>query len=276
MELLIGSALAAQDLDAPVHGRLVDGYLLEQGGQFPVLFDVLGVPVHGRRADDLQLVLGQEFLQVRKDAVQQGLAVLHPVEVLDDQHRLGAADQGFRHFLETVFDFAFVAHALAQGDEVQFEQFRLLQAGRPLPVDACPEQRLDQAGLADAPVTDDKDVGAVFPGHHVDHGTDFVHQADDRRVRKGIQHRDAVFGGLRGDFPARSGCLRGNGRGSGAGRNRGQHLLHPERHRPQLLGRKAHAGADQGGQDRFRHQSVDAAAFAEVRRFLDDGLRLAG
>ena len=88
MEFLVGRTLVLQDFDCLLLRRLLDGDFLEECRELLVFLNILGISVDGRSADDLNLILGQELLEVGEDAVQYRLLILDAVEVLDDEHRL--------------------------------------------------------------------------------------------------------------------------------------------------------------------------------------------
>ena len=126
---LVAVAQAAQDLDAVVHGRLVDSNLLEAALQGGVALEVLAVLVERRRADRLHLASCQSRLEDRGrvDGALGGTGADEVMELVDEEDDVAPLHDLLHDLLQALLELSAVLGAGDEGGQVERVDLLALQ-----------------------------------------------------------------------------------------------------------------------------------------------------
>ena len=226
VERLVARGEAAEDLDRLLDGGLLDAERLEAALERGVLLDRLAVLVERRRADALQLAAGERGLHDVR-GVHRALGAAgadERVDLVDEEDDVARAARLVEHRLDALLELAAVLGAGDHEREVERDDAAAEQEVRDVPRGDGLREALDDGGLADARLADERGVVLVAAREDLDEALDLV-LAPDHRVELllGGEAREVaperVERGRR-DLAARAGAA-ARGRGAGAARRAG-------------------------------------------------------
>ena len=182
MMRLVAVAQALEDGDCVLSGRLVDLHGLEAALERGVLFDVLAVFIQRGRADDLHLAAAQRgFQDVGRVGRALGGARAHQhVHLIDKQDGILFGGQLFDDLFDALLELAAVLGARDHAGQVERDDALVLQGLGHVARDDLLRQALDDRGLADARIADQRRVVLGAAGQDLDDALDLLFAADDR------------------------------------------------------------------------------------------------
>ena len=171
-----------QDFDRVLSGRLTDLNRLETTLERCILLDVLAVFVERGRADDLYLAAAQCRLQdIRSIRCTLSRTGAHQhVHLIDEQDGVLLGGQLFDDLLDALLELAAVLGAGDHAGQVERDDALALEGLRNVAGNDLLSQTLDDGGLADARITDQRRVVLGAAGQNLDNTLDFLGTADDR------------------------------------------------------------------------------------------------
>ena len=181
MMLLVGRTHALEDLDRLFDGRLIHPHGLEATFERRVAFDVFAILVEGRRADALQIAAGQGRLEeIGRIHAAAGCTGAHQhVHLIDEEDGVGVGDF-LDDLLEAFLELPAIHRPGHERADIQHQHPLVHQRLRDVAVDDALGQPLDDGGLADARLADQRRVVLGAAAENLDDALDFLLAADHR------------------------------------------------------------------------------------------------
>ena len=179
---LVLVAQTLQNLNGILGGRLVDLNRLETTLQSGILFDVLAVLVERGRADDLYLAAAQRGLEDVRciGSALSGAGAHQHMHLIDEQDGVFLGGQLFDDLLDALLELAAVLGARDHAGQVERDQALAFQGFGHIAGNDLLGQTLDNGGLADTRITDQRRVVLGTAGQNLNDTLNLLGAADNR------------------------------------------------------------------------------------------------